>query len=355
MMKNKFKNTSQISREEIKSLHGKSSETMEGKDNPFVNDSIEGWQQLNNDFSSMEELDHRFLNKKTASISSTKIFALLMTLVSLVLLVVLFVPKDSNDQQVANESDATTKQNLNDEKIIIEASDIAIEPEIEQLKEPVSDLQISPRVITEDYSNQLNEDQSISTLPLRPIENINDIVDQPLPNNRKRGKEVYLRNFKAVDYSAYRQTKAVKTDQIILSGTPANKNTEHAHSFSEIEKSTIEIDYMEYLSKTLHYFDRSNFKQTLTRCNIILSQYPNDVNAQFYKAICLYNLGQHQESIPQFKTCLMNSFTNFDEECLWYLAQAYEVSNNSAEARKIYLRIIEQDGYYSEQSKERVK
>lgn len=354
-MKNKSKNTSHISREELASLQGKPIKSTERSGDDFVNDSIEGWEELKNDFSSMEELDKRFMNSNVHPISFSKIIAITMSLVSLVLLIFIFLPTNSKEKTNEKNYSAESIKQLKEEEIAIESSDIHIAPSIEKMEEPISEKQISPQVITEDYTNQLKEDEAVSHLPVRPIENLDNIVDRPIPTNRQLGKEIYLRNFKALDYSVYRQSQPVETEQIILSGTPANENSDQSNTFSEIKKSTVEIEYMEYLSKTLHYFDQQNYKQTLTRCNIILSQYPNDVNAQFYKGICLYNFGEYQESIPLFKQCLINPYTNFDQESLWYLAQAYEMSDNRIEARAIYTIIVKQGGYYSQQAKERLK
>lgn len=349
-MRNQLNDRDRISREELNSFKDGGESLSESKlEEGFIKDTIEGWEEMNYDLSSMEAMDQKFYPTQRNKFHYSKIVISLLGLSTIVLAVALLLQQTNSDISPLNES-----KNIQDEKRIhIEVSDLTVQPAIAKLKEAEPKYQIQPGLITKDFNVQKSLEEDVSSLPIRPIKELQQVTESPVLENRKYGKEIYLSDFKVLDYDIYRKDMPISAEEVLLTGTPANQSEKE--SMILVEKSVIEIKYNDYLNKSLYYFKDENYKQTLDRLNIILEQFPRDVNALFYKGICLFNFGKYDESIPLFKKCLNNEYTNFDQEAIWYLGRSYELSGQQSKAKEIYTLIANQGGYYSEQAKQQLK
>jgi tetratricopeptide (TPR) repeat protein len=159
----------------------------------------------------------------------------------------------------------------------------------------------------------------LSTQPL-PIKKANSI-----PASIKRrvnlAKETYIQDFKVVDYRYYRSRPTSNLDKEVLTGTPAN--SEISTKTSEESDNIVEIAYVSFLGKSLKYFSQNKFKEALSRFDLIMETYPDDVNALFYSALCNYNLNQFSLCEKRLIELKNSKFTNFDEEQEWYLLLTY--------------------------------
>ena len=107
---------------------------------------------------------------------------------------------------------------------------------------------------------------------------------------------------------------------------------------------------MNFLEKTLKYFNQNKQKEALQRFELILETYPDDVNALFYSALCLYNLNQFQLCEQRLMNLQNARFTNFDEEMNWYLLLTYRAQNKTEAFQKMKEQIITRKGFYSKQA-----
>ena len=105
-----------------------------------------------------------------------------------------------------------------------------------------------------------------------------------------------------VDYSTI-YTEQIPVQVTEYSGTPANlESADKAHtSLVEPKVTTKFVTYKSYLFETQELFAIGNFKAALKRYNVILSHYPNDLNAHFYGGLCYYNLKQPQKALEHFE------------------------------------------------------
>lgn len=139
----------------------------------------------------------------------------------------------------------------------------------------------------------------------------------------------------------------VKTERMQYSGTPANLNYPDVTTKEDVIWKEVEIPYHEYLEKTMTLFSQHKFKQALQRFETILTTYPTDMNANFYSALCLYNLGQYPKSLERLMKSYSVEFGNFYEEALWYIAQTHEKMRNTHQAKEMYARIEREGGFYA--------
>ncbi len=173
-------------------------------------------------------------------------------------------------------------------------------------------------------------------------------------SKQKSGKEIYLNQLKAIDYSAYRSKPTVEIEQIVLTGLPADLES-YGKEDEEPTTKMVQIPYMDYLDKTLNYISKERWKQALGRLEEILATYPDDVNAHFYAGWCNYNLRQYDQAASHFSACLQLDFSNFNEEALWYLAKSKQAAGQNVDAKQLFQEIKNQKGYYAKQAEKELK
>ena len=176
-----------------------------------------------------------------------------------------------------------------------------------------------------------------------PIQAIGKVDRAPIQRRRNFAMETYVKDLKVLDYRYYRKrVRQDKTD--LLTGTPAAQEAQDAN---EIQKDFLEISYMNFLSGTLHDFNRGEYKAALVGFDQILSSYPDDVNALFYSALCLYNLKQFNLCEQRLRVIDLAKFDNFDEEQHWYLLLCYKALGKVQDFTDLKQEIIRSNGFYA--------
>lgn len=167
-------------------------------------------------------------------------------------------------------------------------------------------------------------------------------------------KEIYINQLKNVDYRAYR-SRPISYNPDLISGVPANNNgftKEQKTRTLTYQNTTQEIPYIDYLTTTIVYFKKGNYKIALKRYLVILETYQKDVNANFYGGLCYYNLGQFDNAIQLLKKSYTITYGNFKEEAIWYIAKANFEQNKILKTKYFLKRIIQEDGFYSSKATE---
>lgn len=336
-----------LSREEIQRLReGKAGR--EGLDD-FDRDALEGWEKASGGIELMQVTDRKYLPK------SRWMYYIGGALAVVLVAVWFLLPQ----QQQAKPQQARAA------KTTVDKSDVVIAQDIQQLEELSEDLQIKPQQVVSNFrEKQEEQEQKAVAAPSGPLEEEPVILppkEIPVYSSKPKvtigketAKEVYLVGFKLIDYRAYRSRPAIPTEQMTLSGTPADQE-ESEIRHDDPAWRTIDIPYHDYLRQTMEQFKAGKFKQTLSRSNSILESYPDDINALFYGGLCYYNLNQMDLAINAFQQVISNQFNNFDEEALWYLANAYDLKNDKAKARELFQAIAGQKGYYAKQAEKMLK
>jgi len=317
----------------------------------FEQDAIEGWEQVSYDTS--------VLNTMKAKLFSQNRFSWSTAISSLIVGGILVIGYQTiiNDEPrlttliVAEQE--SEKLSLVLDEINIESTEILIPAEIEKMRETEKTEQIDAKVIIDDFVQMEEFEIKFPALePIKitvvPITLLSPVID------KINAKEIYLIDLKLIDYRVYRENPVVKTKQLILTGTSANKENESSDSF-ETGWKDVQIPYIQYLDKSVYYFNKGKSKKALTRFETIIQAYPLDVNANFYSGICLYNFGEYTEAINRFETCLSTEYRNFDEESIWMKALCLDHLNQKNEAKLLFQLISESRGFYANQAIEKLK
>lgn len=323
---------------------------------PFEADAMEGWEAMGYDTSVMSGLDKKFL--KTSNwgwyITGTVVVAAVVT----TLLVMNTTPKNEGKTVVASNDDKITEL-LEDQELTYEQTDLVLPDSIEVLIDIPEEHQIAPKKMQKEFEEmkttyEVQLPPKVEMLPLDQIRITPKVVAPEIIREHNSGVEIYLHDLKLVDYRKYRAKPAVRTKQIVLTGTPANLEGQNSEDETP-QMRDVDIPYIEYVSKTMAKFSRGSYKNALTRFDVILSTYETDVNANFYSGLCLFNLGQYEEAIDRFLACTGGPFSNFDEEAQWMTALSYEKLGQTEKARSYFEKIISQGGFYKKQAQAKMK
>jgi len=317
----------------------------------FDQDAMEGWKEASYDTSVLHTMKSKLFIQSSFP-WMTAIGSLLVGGI-LVLGYQAFLPENNEtvNPKIAQKNDSNIP--IIPVEINIESTDVIIPVEIEQMLEIAKEEQIIPEAIIEDFVHMEEFEIKFPALvpiiiPVISIESLAPVID------KFNAKEIYLNDLKLIDYREYRTDPVIETKQLILTGTPADREDESSESF-ESDWKDVQRPYLQYLDKSIYYFNKRKSKKALARFETIIQAYPLDVNANFYGGLCLYNFGEYEEAIKRFETCLSTKYRNFDDEAIWMKALCLEQLNKQVEAKNIFLLISESKGFYSNQAKEKLK
>jgi tetratricopeptide (TPR) repeat protein len=308
-------------------------------DDPFDNEALEGWSASSVPLESMNSIDRKRFKGMYYK------FALTSILFFAVSIGFMYSVTTKNEQSATKKITEIKRPNNNPiHKDTITAVNISPEQELIQPKTIKRNFQLKEENNATALATSTQHD--LSTQPL-PIKKANSI-----PASIKRrvnlAKETYIQDFKVVDYRYYRSRPTSSPNKEVLTGTPAN--SEISPNTTEESENIVEIAYVSFLGKSLKYFSQNKFKDALSRFDLILETYPDDINALFYSALCLYNLNQFNLCEKRLIELKNSKFTNFEEEQEWYLLLTFYSLHKDQQFLDLKSQIIEAGGFYSKKS-----
>ena len=159
-------------------------------------------------------------------------------------------------------------------------------------------------------------------------------------------KIMHILNYKLADYTEIRSTQWEKfaLDDV---GLPANFSSfeeRNTYLYEHPEKAT---PYVEYISQCIKAFDEAKYKLTIQRFNVVLNEYPDDVNAQFYSAMSFFHTEEYEKAIALFSKSEKNMIKTFNEESLFYHAKSLKALGLVDEANALFTKVVQKNGFYA--------
>lgn len=202
-----------------------------------------------------------------------------------------------------------------------------------------------------------------STLPTNRANNSNNNYDFAAQADSKEDRKLALRNagviyvegVRVYDYTPEYETNFKKKD--IDNGIAAKypdldtRKQEKAAA----EKEIVVLSYADALKSGLKNFNRKEYANAQSMFETILAKHPDNVNAIFYKALCLEETGNYNLALAQLSKLDAQDNKTFDEESLWHRAVILQKKGNTFEAKKLFEEIAATDGFYSKQAKEKLE
>ena len=288
-----FSSKESLSRSDIHSYAGKLTDEeknlIEQKElnDSFDQEAMEGWETLSHDTTILTDIESKLFKRKSFNWSLTA-----GSIIIGILSVYIFQFFTSNSE-VGNQiltTELSEAEPIKLEDLTIESADVIIPETIQKMSVVPVDKQLKIQEIKDDFANMEMVFIELPAIEISEIEKTDQQHTQ-LISSRSQAKEIYLHDLKLIDYSLYREKPVVHTKQLILTGTPANMENENSENF-DASWTVIDVPYMNYLNKSIYYFNKGKYKKALARFETITESYPLDVNANFYGGLCLYNFGE---------------------------------------------------------------
>jgi TolA-binding protein len=325
----------------------------------FDDNALEGWAESGLQTDAMRKLDKR-ISKKFGGSSYSSLVGVLLAVLILGSGILLYISYQPTEKILSEETSEIITLNQDTER-----TEVDLIPEIEALIEISENDQVRPqeliakniaqtkKVDANDESEQKNNDL-VPALPSLPI--ISNTTDDQTTASiiYQQAKEIYLKDLKLIDYREYRDGE-VATERLRYSGIPANQENWEQSSNDELIWEKVNVPYIEYIDKTMDLVAKKKYKKALSRLELILKNYPDDINANFYSGFSYFNLGSYDLAIERFEKSYTIQFGNFYEEARWFKSLALENSNKHTEARKLWKEIVAEKGFYAKEAEKKMK
>ena len=165
---------------------------------------------------------------------------------------------------------------------------------------------------------------------------------------RARTKAIGFYTFLAVDYSKiYNNSIPVLPTYSGTDASFANKNNLSVEMSDGKTQST--VSYKTFLKQSLFLMKNKEYDKSISNFKVILTNFPGDVNAEFYIGYAKFYQGKYEEAIPYFNKAMNNAFDFFMEDAEWFKANSLQKLGKLKKAQIIYNSIKKKGGYYSYQ------
>jgi len=105
------------------------------------------------------------------------------------------------------------------------------------------------------------------------------------------------------------------------------------------------------LMQGVNLYLQNDFSEASKVFNIVLSENPDNTDAQFYNGLCYIYLNDFRNAISSFDNVLRQPYNYYQEYARWYLAMCYIGTNSNPTARSILIEISSDSGYFSVKAK----
>jgi TolA-binding protein len=294
-------------------------------DDDFVMDAIEGFREQQDSWQRFETFDRKY-NKK----QRRRRWSILGLLLLFAIGVSWFFVPGKSGQKIEDVKTSNTQ---------IQTIKIHNQEEINQMITASVTERISARQVIQELQINTPETEQkaelLARIPQVPAQHVDLKSQHKQRLTLKIGRELLIKNFKVLDYRYYRNPER------------ANQKVVDQNEFGDQE---LKIPYINLLSRSIEDFSKEAYKLALLHFDQILTTYPDDANALFYGAMCLYNLREFNQAESRFLKLQNIPFANFREEGNWYLLHVYQQTKKEAAFSSLRNTIINEKGFYAQKA-----
>jgi len=318
---------------------------------PFLKEAYEGFVAQPQGIKELDNLGNKFNNKNKLLYFGGAILVFFIAFIYLVRSNP-FVTKEQENlpqqelvqKQEAIESKPKKIEPLEEEKQIVYTQMIKEEKQRNRNNKPIDIKELSPK------------DKKTLSFPKVETKSIQRIeLETPVELATEKIPLVSLQGLIHVNYQKIRETPKTLENKVVY-GLPADKEKVGGEQETNLHKlQQKQIPYNTYLSEVQTHFRKNQYQKAIEGYTYILTQYPDDLNAHFYSAICYYNLGELQQALSHLEIVLVHPYNTFREEGEWYKSLVLYEMGKEKEAKQLWTIIAKKKGFYAEQAKQKLR
>ncbi|MEO0404126.1 MAG: tetratricopeptide repeat protein [Bacteroidota bacterium] len=264
------------------------------------------------------------------------------------------VQPEEKNQSLMIEQEETSEE----EKQISDAertdSSFTFTTSVPTIKEAKVDVEEKWSVTAEVNQEDIPEKVLSELIVPEPLETTTSQDSEPnsAPDNsnlhRNEERIYHIETYKVVDYRNKR-TAFEKPNPLSYTGgvDPSRENSTDEPAL-ELPPRTVSVAYVDYLEECVQLFALEKYRKASRKMQTILEHYPDDANAQFYKGLAEYYLGNYDKSIALLTLSSQNPIVTFSQESQFYLAMSYHRNREQKKACDLMETIAIAKEFYAE-------
>ena len=273
---------------------------------------------------------------------------------------VVFYFMSKNEQQV-EKSGPVAEGYVEETGAEIEPYEVKTKPEIEdevssypkiEAATPVKEIDSEPN------PENKREPVSVKFMPMRQVD-ARSLDGEEKEESRVRisSNTIYVQEMKTYDYEELYQ----REHEYNWRNPNLGVSAEYEHGTGVIsypndpDYRTIWKSYEEILNTALTDYKRGKYDKALISLNLLLDDYPSDINGLFYKGLCLYYANKFDKCIRYMTSVSSDVNPTFDQESEWFIALSYVKLRKRTIAVEKFKAIVKYDGFYKKQAIKQLK
>ncbi len=324
---------------------------------PFIADAIEGL-QMDGVLPSLDRIDHHLAAQtKSSTWRNSYTFITLGLALGIAVAIVWWSAKEETTSPAlaAHQEQALELQIDRNAEDITEANEITKEAQPSEshvASHKTTDSSISITISHVEGAPLATYDPYLNVVPLKEVtpEPVTFTREGELLPKRNSERIYHIEDYKVVDYRGKRMEE-FKQWEITPGGVPANLENGEQNTHPDHEYMTIvAVQYVDYLEEAIVLFSVRKFKECEKRMRTILKKYPDDINAQFYLGLSLFNSQKYDAAKGYFSALKTQGSPTFEQEIDFYLAKSMCQSGEKEAGKTLLQTIAKSTSFYARQA-----
>ncbi len=304
---------------------------------PFLQEALEGFEK----FPAGIETVNRKLSQTKKSGNSYKLIGgvTLMTVVLVILTVWYFKPEPdlsvkNEEPKTSNEVQEQVDQEQEFDLIPMALETLQVVNEVDLIKQSEIVQNQTEQSEIKKTQSASNSNDKIELLDIKVIDDSEEKVTDVIEIKNKAYPFVYFYDLAVVDYRGdENRLQTIEKTTYVTTGLSANYENNEAKASTDLVEKISKVAYMDYLEESMWYFSKAKYKNALNRFNVILEQYPNDLNALFYGGLTNFNFGRYELALDSFNAIINQGDNPFYQDAIWYRVKSNLKLNHPAQAK----------------------
>jgi len=193
----------------------------------------------------------------------------------------------------------------------------------------------------------------ISSQPFNLVQLKNEKVNDPALKFIPNSPVIFIHDLKITDYSFlyFKQNKFITVNGSYgLNASYANK--EDFDRYGNVLEPPQNFYLHEAIAEAMLFFKNKNYNGCINSLNTVAQFTGNDINCRFYFGMCYFYKRNYTSALKDFDACIYNLNNTFVQEAEYYKALCLFELGNKTEALNLFRKISGEEGFYAEKAKQ---
>jgi hypothetical protein len=203
----------------------------------------------------------------------------------------------------------------------------------------------SERKVLTESSPSITSAEVMRSKPIDPsLLNINEISETQL-KYIINAPVFYLHDLKITNYTTlyFKKERFVKFTGVSAAYPDKNEGNSSGTSLKQNSEQYLH----EEIAHAMLLFKNEKYDQTIQALKTVSNYNKEDLNCDFYLAMCYYHQKKLNLAIDYFDKCLSSLNNTFLQEAMYYKAVSLNEKGNQEQAKELFKKIVEGNEFYS--------